>query len=194
VLQRVFRRKIPLLKFFIKRELLWFPIMGQAWWALDFPFIKRYREALLRRKPHLRGKDLEITRRACEKFKHIPISIMNFVEGTRFSLEKQCRQGSPFRNLLKPKAGGIASVLGIMGDRIHRVLDVTIVYPGGAKGFWSMLCGRIREVRVKVRALPVGPELLGDYANDLAFRERLQTWLNGLWAEKDRLIEEMKAT
>jgi len=193
VLQRVFHRKIPFLKFFIKKEMIWFPILGQAWWAMDFPFIKRYTKSLLDRKPHLRGKDLEITRKACAKFKTIPISIMNFVEGTRFTRAKHVRQASPFANLLKPKAGGIASVLGAMGDQIHRILDVTIVYPEKRQSFWAFLCGNIREIKVRVRSLPVTDEMIGDYANDSLFRQKLQLWLNDLWAEKDRNIEEMQA-
>jgi 1-acyl-sn-glycerol-3-phosphate acyltransferase len=158
---------------------------------LDFPFIKRYSKAKLEKNPHLRGKDLAITRKACEKFRHIPISVMNFVEGTRFTLRKHAQQQSPYAHLLRPKAGGIASVLGAMGDHIHRVLDVTIVYSGGARSFWALLCGDIREIRVRVRSLPVGPELIGDLVNDGKFRQRFQQWLNDLWEEKDRTIAEM---
>ena len=190
VLQRVFHRKIPFLKFFIKKELLWFPILGQAWWAMDFPFVKRYTKSYLQKKPHLKGKDMEITRKACKKFKKIPISIMNFVEGTRFTDEKHRRQQSPYGHLLRPKAGGIAFVLGAMGEQIHRVLDVTIVYPDGLSSFWALLCGKIREINVRVRTLPVSPELLGDYANDRYFRVRLQQWLNDIWEEKNRYIED----
>ena len=191
VLQRIFHRKIPFLKFFIKKELLWFPFLGQAWWAMDFPFVKRYTKSYLQKKPHLKGKDLEITRKACKKFKKMPVSIMNFVEGTRFTNEKQRRQQSPYSHLLKPKAGGIAFVLGSMGEQIHRVLDVTIVYPDGVTSFWALLCGKIREIKVQVRSLPVSPEILGDYANDGSFRVRLQRWLNNIWAEKNRYIEEI---
>ena len=191
VLQRIFHRKIPFLKFFIKKELLWLPILGQAWWAMDFPFVKRYSKSYLQKKPHLKGKDLEITRKACNKFKTIPISIMNFVEGTRFTNEKHRSQQSPYAHLLKPKAGGIALVLGSMGEQIHRVLDVTIVYPDGITNFWALLCGKIREIKVRVRSLPVSTELLGDYTSDGHYRAGLQFWLNNIWAEKNRDIEEM---
>jgi 1-acyl-sn-glycerol-3-phosphate acyltransferase len=193
VLQRIFHRKIPFLKFFIKKELFWLPVLGQAWWALDFPFIKRYSKAKLQRKPHLRGKDLEITRRACTKFQQIPISIMNFVEGTRFTAQKHRQQQSPYTHLLRPRAGGIAAVLHAMGDKIHRILDVTIVYPAGVHGFWALLCGNIEEIKVRVRCLPVGPELMGDPLGDGGFRAQFQQWLNDLWAEKDRQIEELLA-
>jgi len=191
VLQKIFHRKIPFLKFFIKKELLWLPVLGQAWWAMDFPFVKRYTKSHLQKKPHLKGKDLEITRQACKKFKKIPISITNFVEGTRFTNEKHRRQQSPYPHLLKPKAGGIAFVLDSMGEQIHRVLDVTIVYPDGVTNFWALLCGKIRKIKVRVRSLPVSAELLGDYTNDGHFRAGLQLWLNKIWAEKNRYIEEM---
>ncbi len=191
VLQRIFNRKIPFLKFFIKKELFWLPVLGQAWWAMDFPFVKRYTKSDLQKKPHLKGKDIEIMRKACKKFKKMPVSIMNFVEGTRFTNEKHRRQQSPYSHLLKPKAGGIAFVLGSLGGQIHRVLDVTIVYPDGVTNFWALLCGKIRKIKVRVRSLPVSPELLGDYANDRRFRARLQHWLNNIWAEKNRYIEEM---
>jgi len=193
VLQRVFYRKIPFLKFFIKKELFWLPLLGQAWWAMDFPFIKRYSKAKIRKKPHLRGIDLEMTRKACAKFQELPISIMNFVEGTRFTIQKHRQQQSPYSHLLRPRAGGIASVLYAMGDRIHRILDVTIVYPAGRCSFWALLCGNIEEIKVRVRSLPVGPELIGDLRNDEGFRTRFQQWLNDLWAEKDRYVDKLMA-
>jgi 1-acyl-sn-glycerol-3-phosphate acyltransferase len=191
VLQRIFYRKIPLLKFFLKKELIWFPLLGQAWWALDFPFLNRYKRRHIQKNPHLKGKDLENIRKACAKFKTNSVSVMNFVEGTRFTIEKHSSQKSSYAHLLKPKAAGIAYVLGEMGDHIHRLLDVTIVYHGGERSFWAFLCGNIREVKVRVRSLPVSSELLGDYLNDRLFRKDLQLWLNNLWNEKDRCIEEM---
>ncbi len=193
VLQRIFHRRIPFLKMFIKKELFWFPILGQAWWAMDFPFVKRYTQSHLKKKPHLKGKDLEITRKACQKFKKMPVSIVNFVEGTRFTNEKHRRQQSPYSHLLKPKAGGIGFVLCSMGEQIHRVLDVTIVYPDGVTNFWAFLCGKIRKIKVRVRSLSVSAELLGDYTSDRHFRAGLQRWLNNMWAEKNRYMQEMKA-
>lgn len=193
VLQRIFHRKIPFLKFFIKKELFWFPFLGQTWWALDFPFMKRYSKQLLQKKPHLKGKDLEITKKACQKFRTTPVSIMNFVEGTRFTPVKHEKQQSPYQNLLKSKAGGIGYVMGAMGDQLNAILDVTIVYPKGLKSFWAFVCGSIREVRVNVRKLPVTPDLIGNYSEDKSYQERFQRWLNHLWEEKDRGIQKMLA-
>ena len=186
VLQQVFNRRIPFLKFFLKSQLIWVPVLGLAWWALDFPFMKRYSKEQLAQRPELRGKDIESTRRACEKYKKLPVSVMNFVEGTRFTEAKHDRQASPFDNLLFPRAGGIAFVLDAMGDIMNAVVDVTIIYPGGRPCIADLLAGRIREIRVKVRTFPIPANLVGgDYENDAAFRERFQAWLNALWAEKD---------
>ncbi len=191
VLQKVFYRKIPFLKFFLKKELIWFPILGQAWWAMDFPFMKRYSAATLKKKPHLRGKDLETTRKACEKFKNIPISVMNFVEGTRFTREKHTRQQSPFNSLLRPKAGGVAYVLSAMGEQLEQILNVTIVYPKGPKNFWAFVCGKVGEIKVRVDALPITKEMLGDYFQDHEYRERFHEWVNHVWTEKDRIMDNM---
>ena len=185
VLQRIFHRRIPFLKFFIKQELIWMPVLGLAWWALDFPFVKRYSRAVLERKPHLKGKDLEITRKACRKFREIPVSIMNFAEGTRFTPAKHRRQNSPYTHLLRPRSGGTALVLSAMGEQMTSILDVTVVYPQGAVSFWDMLCGRLKEVIVRVREIPITDKLRGDYFNDDAYRIWFQEWLNRLWLEKD---------
>ncbi len=189
VLQNIFHRRIPFLKFFIKKELVWMPVLGLAWWALDFPFVKRYSRQTLARKPHLRGRDIEITRKACTKFCQLPVSIMNFVEGTRFTPAKSRRQQSPYRHLLRPKCGGIALVLNTMGAQMTSILDVTIVYPQGAPRFWDLLCGRLEEVRVHVREIPIHRVPQGDYFNDDDFQRVFQEWVNDLWLEKDTRIQ-----
>lgn len=191
VIPAVFFRKIPFPKFFMKKELIWVPLLGFSWWALDYPFMKRYSEDTLKKKPYLKGKDIEITRKACEKFRDIPITIVNFIEGTRFTAEKRERQKVPFNNLLRPKAGGVALVLSALGSRLHYILNMTIVYPGGEKDFLALLCGDIREIRVRIEKISVTAELLGDYFNDSAYREWFQEWLNGVWMRKDALLEEL---
>ncbi|WP_137938972.1 acyltransferase [Chitinivorax sp. B] len=192
VLQHVFGGKIPLLKFFLKHELIWVPIMGLAWWALDFPFMRRHSEAYLKKYPEQRGKDLETTRKACEKFALIPTSVMNFLEGTRFTTGKHARQQSPYRHLLKPKAGGIALALNAMGDRFQAFLNVTIVYPEGAPSFWDFLCGRMKRVIVDVQTLPIPQQFVGgDYQEDAQFRAAIQQWVHELWLEKDAQIDRL---
>jgi len=192
VLQAVFNRRIPFLKFFLKQQLIWVPFLGLAWWALDFPFMRRYTSAHLARHPEDRGKDLEATRRACEKFRLIPTSVMNFVEGTRFTPAKHAAFKSPYRNLLPPRAGGVSFVLSAMGGMLHSKLDVTIAYTTGTPSFWDLCCGRVGTVRVDVQRRPIEDWLAaGDYTNDPAFRERFQAWLGGVWTEKDTLLDRM---
>lgn len=192
VLQKVFFRKIPFLKFFLKKELIWVPILGVAWWALDFPFMKRYSKAFLKKYPHLKGKDIETTRKACGKFKNTPISIMNFTEGTRFSEIKHRKQNSPYTNLLRPKAGGVAFVLSAMGNQINSILNVTIAYPEHTPTFWDLLRGRVSRIKVNVDVLPVNAEILGDYTEDETYRNSFQTWINSLWTEKDKALSSMR--
>jgi len=190
VLQHLFNRRIPLLKFFLKQQLIWVPVMGLAWWALDFPFMRRHSEEFLKKHPEMRGKDQATTRQACEKFALIPTSVMNFLEGTRFTPAKHQRQQSPYKHLLKPKAGGMALALNAMGDKFQAILDVTIVYPDGAPDFWQFLKGKLKHVTVRVRPLPVPQHLAqGDYAGDPAVREAYQKWVHQLWLEKDAQIE-----
>lgn len=193
VLQRVFNGQIPFLKFFLKKELIWVPFLGLAWWALDFPFMRRYSRKLLERKPHLKGKDIETTRQACARFAHIPVSVMNFVEGTRFTPRKHDKQGAPYRHLLHPRAGGIAFTLAAMGGKLHQLVDVTIGYPGGIPSFWDFMCGRVETIRVRVRFLPIEPRLVGDYFNDPEFQQGFQQWLNGIWREKDQTLTRLLA-
>ncbi|MFC0679361.1 acyltransferase [Lysobacter korlensis] len=194
VLQKVFNRRIPFMRFFLKRQLFWVPLLGMAWWALDFPFMGRYTPKQIARRPELAGRDIIATRRACEKFRAIPVTIVNFVEGTRFTPAKHARQGSSYRHLLKPKAGGVAFVLDAMGEGLHAILDATIVYPGGRPSLADLLAGRVAEVRIHVRQRAIPDELLGgDYQNDRAFRVRFQQWMNGLWHEKDAEMERLLA-
>jgi 1-acyl-sn-glycerol-3-phosphate acyltransferase len=115
----------------------------------------------------------------------MPVSVMNFVEGTRFTPAKHDAQSSPYRHLLRPKAGGLAFVLDAMGDALHAVLDVTIVYPQGRPTMMDLIAGRVRDIRVHVRELPIDAALVGSYDEDTAFRGRVKLWVNTLWHEKD---------
>ena len=196
VLQNIFRDKIPFLKFFLKKELIWVPFLGLAWWALDFPFMKRYSRQFLDKHPELRGQDMATTRNHCEKFRRSPVSVINFVEGTRFSSSKHLSQNSPFQNLLRPRAGGVAFVLAAMGDSLSGVLDVTIAYPDNDPDalIWQLLQGKIPRIIARVRLLPVPGDVAGkDYLADGDFRERMQDWVNRIWQDKDMRINRILA-
>ncbi|WP_349976582.1 acyltransferase [Pseudomonas sp. WHRI 8519] len=188
-------RRTPFFKFFLKKELIWVPLLGLAWWGLDYPFMKRYSKAFLEKHPELKGKDLEITKAACELFKRQPVTVVNYLEGTRFTEAKRQEQQSPYRYLLKPKAGGVAFVLAALGEQLDALLDVTIVYPGNkAPGFWDLLNGSISRVVIDIQVRELDPALWdGDYENDPAFRQTVQAWVNQLWIEKDQRIERLRS-
>ncbi|OWJ98079.1 acyltransferase [Pseudomonas sp. A46] len=194
-LVQAFNRKAPYFKFFLKKELIWVPFLGLAFWALDYPFMKRYSKAFLEKHPEMKGKDLAITRAACEKFKRLPVTVVNYLEGTRFTPAKHAAQQSPYRFLLKPKAGGVAFVLASLGEQLDAVLDVTLVYPGqGVPGFWALLSGQVPWVTVDIRTRELDPALWqGDYENDGVFRQYVQGWVSDLWREKDARIAELRA-
>ena len=194
VLQAAFNRRVPFLKFFIKDQLKWVPVLGLAWCALDMPFMRRHSREYLEKHPEARGQDLEATRRACEKFRRIPTTVINFVEGTRFTLAKRDAAGAPYRHLLPPRAGGIAFVLGAMGDMLHATLDVTLAYGAHTPSLWDLCCGRLKRVIVHVRERAIEPWMTGgDYREDPAFREAFQQGLAAMWAEKDRLLDDLQS-
>jgi 1-acyl-sn-glycerol-3-phosphate acyltransferase len=190
VLQKVFNKRIPFMRFFLKKELIWVPFLGLAWWALDFPFMQRHTKSQLQKRPELAGQDIAATRKACEKFLGKPVSIMIFPEGTRFTPAKHAQQQSPFQNLLKPKSGGMAYALDAMGRGLHAILDVTLHYPNGRPSVADLVADRIKQVRVDVRLREI-PEALriGDYENDRVFRAQFQQWMNGLWQDKQRILD-----
>lgn len=194
VLQGVLNRRVPFLRFFLKSNLIYVPILGLCWWALDFPFMHRYTAAQLARRPELRGRDLKATQQACARFGDIPVSVMNFVEGTRFEASKHAEQGSPYRHLLRPKAGGVSFVLSAMGPQLTAVLDITVRYPLGRPTLLQLLSGQVRKVEVLIDAIELPAELIesGAGVDEAALRQRVEQWINGRWQLKDRHLGSTK--
>ncbi|MEW5682062.1 MAG: acyltransferase [Pseudomonadota bacterium] len=189
VVSTIAHSRIPEPKFFLKDELKWLPFLGTGCWALDMPFMKRYSAAQLAKRPELKGKDIETTRASCQKFKTVPTTIINFVEGTRFTEQKKAHKHSPFQYLLPPKAGGIAFTLASMGEQFNAILDFTLLYPDNPDHVaLDMLMGKLKRVVVQVEVLPVDQQVIGDYFNDEQFRQRFQLWLNQRWQLKDQQI------
>lgn len=185
--------RVPPLCFFLKRELMWVPVIGAACWAMDFPFMRRRSREELARNPGLAGEDLATTRLFCERFRHQPVTVVNFVEGTRFSESKRDKLGSPYRHLLRPKAAGLSFTLNAMGPQFAGIIDVTIAYrPSRHPPLWSFLRGEQTDLAIHFDVLPVPQDLAaGDYANDPQFRERFQAWVNALWTRKDARLDRM---
>lgn len=188
VILRLFNGRIPYIKFFLKQSLLYIPFMGQCFWALDFPFMRRYTREQLRKHPELKGKDIEQTRKSCEVFRHNPVTIINFMEGTRFTQTKHDQQQSVYRYLLMPKAGGVSFALEAMNGQLKQLLDVTIFYPGKIPTYWEYASGRVEKIQVYLQQLPITDNLIGNYADDEKYREEFQNWVNQMWQEKDQRL------
>lgn len=188
----VLNRRVPPLKVFIKQELFYVPVVGLAVYALDYPFMKRFSKELLEKKPHLRGKDLETTRKACAKYQHYPVSVLNYLEGTRITPAKHQHSRSPYRHLLKPKSAGAAFVLTALGERMESLLDLTLAYPDGIPSFWDFCCGRCRRIVVDIRVRDIPPHFcLSNYESDARYRAEFQDWIGKIWTEKDNRLDEL---
>jgi 1-acyl-sn-glycerol-3-phosphate acyltransferase len=188
-LQHCLNRRAPFGRYLLKHQLIWVPVLGVAWWALDMAFLRRYSKQELLRNPSLRGKDLENAARACEKLKHIPVSMMTFPEGTRLNEAKRQAQNSPYQHLLRPRYGGIGQVLYSFDDALDSLIDVTIIYPDGTPTVWQYVSGQVKRITVHIELRPIDAELRGrDFRDDPVAKNRLKTWLGGIWEEKDRLI------
>jgi len=189
VLLFLMNRRIPVFRFFVKQQLIWVPLLGLACWAMEFPFMRRYSREQLESNPNLRRKDLQATRRFCERMKKRPATIVNYLEGTRFSQQKHDRQSSPYRHLLKPKSGGAAYVVTHLGERVRHMIDVTLVYPKQKKGFWTFLCGDLGPVRVHMQLREIPAHFKnGDYQASGDFRGEFQQWIADIWQQKDDFI------
>ncbi|MHC6525937.1 acyltransferase [Vibrio proteolyticus] len=192
VLCGVFKDSLPMPKFFLKQQLLYVPFIGMGCWALDMPFMRRYSREYLLRHPEKRGQDLLTTRRSCAKFRHTPTTVVNYVEGTRFTAEKQAASRAGYQHLLAPKSGGIAYTLAAMGEQFDKIIDVTLAYPDNRdKPFRDALMGRMRKVVVHVKVLPVDEQVQGDYFNDKPYKRQFQHWLGQLWQDKDARLAQI---
>ena len=192
LLQSYLYGKIPPLKFFTKQQLIWVPGIGLAMYVLGFPYVKRVSKAQIKANPNLRNADRDNIAEACKGFKNHPTSILNFLEGTRRTSAKQLNQSSDYKNLLKPKIGGIEYVIKDMGDYLHKLIDVTIVYPDGTPTFWQFVKGECRSVKFVVSHHEIPKEVLVD--NDIERRSSLSGWIKTIWMQKDQQISEMTQT
>ena len=184
--------KLPLLKFFMKRELWWIPFVFLANKTLNMPFVNRHSKKEIEQNPSLRNQDYENTLKSCKRFLRTPSTIFSYAEGTRFSDEKHAQQGSQYNNLLKPKIGGMATALSAMPD-INTLVDYTVVYKSKKRDAWSFLKGDMKHVKVLVTKYKIPDNLKNrNYANDKGYRDEFKNWIEAIWAEKDKKIEELK--
>ena len=186
--------RMPLTRFFTKWELIFIPFVGQAFKILGFPMMKRHSKEQIAKNPELKHRDMEEARKSCEQLLSQPFTLLNYLEGTRFTAEKHAQQKSTFTNLLKPKAGGLALALNILGDQIDALVDMTIVYPDGVPGYGEFWLGEVPRIAVNLRKIDIPAWVAGgNYEEDAEFREKFQQWVDQIWTDKDQLISEMKA-
>ena len=186
--------RMPLTRFFTKWELIFIPFVGQAFKILGFPMMKRHSKEQIAKNPELKYRDMEEARKSCEQLLSQPFTLLNYLEGTRFTPEKHQQQASPYKHLLKPKAGGLALALNILGDQVDALVDMTIVYPNGAPGYGEFWLGEVPRIAVDLRKIEIPTWVHGgNYEDDAEFREKFQDWVDALWSEKDQLIEQLKA-
>jgi 1-acyl-sn-glycerol-3-phosphate acyltransferase len=192
ILLHVFHGRLPFWRFFLKHGLIWMPLLGPAFWALEYPFVRFPSPETLERYPARRGENLRTARQACARLRGVPSTVVNFPEGALFTAERHRAQQAGFRHLLPPRAGGTALVLAALGDQVEGLIDVTMRFPVGPPSFGRFLSNRVERVEVHVRRVQVPPDLVrGDYENDPGFRRRFQDWLNALWRAKDERFARM---
>ena len=184
--------KLPLLKFFMKRELWWIPFVFIANKTLNMPFVNRHSKEAIRKDPSLRTKDYENTVKACKRFLRSPSTIFSYAEGTRYTKEKHLDQQSPYNNLLIPKIGGMATALSAM-PKIKTLVDYSVVYESEKRDAWSFLCGDMNKVQILVKKYEI-PEKLKEknYLNDGQYREDFKMWIEDIWQQKDKNIDKLK--
>ena len=186
--------RMPLTRFFTKWELIFIPFVGQAFKILGFPMMKRHSKEQIAKNPELKHRDMEEARKSCEQLLSQPFTLLNYLEGTRFTAKKHSQQQFTFKNLLKPKAGGLALALNILGDQIDALVDMTIVYPDGVPGYGEFWLGEVPRIAVNLRKIDIPAWVAGgNYEEDAEFREKFQQWVDQIWTDKDQLISEMKA-
>ncbi|MDA0775559.1 MAG: acetyltransferase [Proteobacteria bacterium] len=185
-------RRIPLLKFFMKKELAWIPFIFLANKTLNMPFVNRHSKKELEKNPNLRNKDYENTLKSCKRFLRSPSTIFSYAEGTRNDATKHKAQNSPYKNLLKPRIGGIATALSAMPN-INVLVDYSVVYKSEKRGAWSFLKGDMKDVKVLVRKYDIPENLKNkNYSIDNEYRENFKNWIEAIWIEKDQEIERLK--
>jgi 1-acyl-sn-glycerol-3-phosphate acyltransferase len=189
ILQSILNRKAPILRFLVKRQLIYMPLVGQICWALDYPFLKRHSRAYLERHPEKKNEDLITLKKNLERNIDYPASLINLAEGTRFTSGKAKRRKSPYRYLLKPKKGGFKIIIQALGSHLEEIIDFTITYDHLDLNFWEFISGRCKRVFVEVQRIPMNTVL---YFLNLQETKKdgdpFAIWLQTLWKEKDEKI------
>ena len=182
-------QKIPLLKFFMKKELQWIPIIYLVHKTVDMPFLNRHSRAQIQSNPELKKVDFENAKIAAKRFSRNPSTAFSFAEGTRFTGQKHAEQESPYTNLLKPKVGALAIALSGM-PKVNTLVDFTVVYASKKRSTWDFLCGDLSKAKVVAKTYSL-PENLKNrsFEEEDDYRRDFQTFVDAIWLEKEQVIK-----
>ena len=184
--------KIPLLKFFMKKELKWIPIIYLVHKTVDMPFLNRHTQAQVKSNPGLKKLDYENAKKAAKRFSRNPSTAFSFAEGTRFTKTKHDKQGSPYKNLLKPKIGALAIALPGM-PQVNSLIDFTVVYKSNRRSTWDFLCGEMSQAKVKARIYDIPEDLKSEaFEQEKEYRKKFKLFIERIWKEKDSVFSELR--
>ena len=185
-------KKIPLLKFFMKKELKWIPIIYLVHKTVDMPFLNRHSRAQIEANPELKKVDYENAKKAAKRFSRNPATAFSFAEGTRFSFKKHATQKSPYSNLLKPKIGALAIALSGM-PQVNTLIDFTVVYSSKKRSTWDFLCGDLSEAKVVAKTYALPSNLKNrSFEEEDDYRKSFQIFVDAIWLEKQQTIKDLK--
>jgi len=185
-------KKIPLLKFFMKKELKWIPIIYLVHKTVDMPFLHRHSQTQIQANPELNKVDFENAKKAAKRFSRNPSTAFSFAEGTRFTIEKHASQHSPYSDLLKPKIGALAIALSGM-PQVDTLVDFTVVYSSNKRSTWDFLCGDLSKAKVVAKAYTIPDDLKNrSFEDKEEYRAKFQNFVNEIWLEKQSLITNLK--
>jgi 1-acyl-sn-glycerol-3-phosphate acyltransferase len=168
------------MKYFVKKQLKWVPGMGWGMQFLDCLFIDRDWAS-----------DRDKIHGTFERLinGNVPVHLVSFVEGTRFTMAKLTmaqeyaeKNGLPVpRHTLVPRSKGFAaSVEGLRGH-VAAVYDLTIGYEEGIPTLWQYIKGLVARIHVHVRRFSI---------EDLPYSaDELRQWLLDRWDEKNELFD-----
>jgi 1-acyl-sn-glycerol-3-phosphate acyltransferase len=186
-------KKIPLLKFFMKKELQWIPIIYLVHKTVDMPFLNRHSKAQIQANPELKKVDFENAKKAAKRFSRNPSTAFSFAEGTRYTPAKHMHQQSPYPDLLKPKVGALAIALSGM-PQVETLVDFTVVYSSQKRSTWDFLCGDLSQAKVIARTYSLPNELKNrSFEEEDNYRANFQKFVDGIWSEKQKLITELNS-
>ena len=169
LVQEIITGSGPIIKFLVKRELVWVPIIGWICLALNFPRLRR------KKNNDSSLNDFSIIEKATKNHGIASGALLVFPEGTRFTELKKARQQAPYQRLLKPKAGGLKMIKQHVEGNT-KLIDITIDYHKKDVRIWDCLRGDPKKITITIEHY------------NLAEIDNIETWLNKRWLEKDHIL------